>query len=740
MVNKKLEAALYYQSIGFSIIPIGSDKKPLISWKKYQTEKASPTEIERWFSIYPEMGIGIVTGKISGIVVVDIEKGGSSKGYPSTVTAKTGGEGFHLYYKHPGHEVPNGTRVRELTDIRGDGGYVVAPPSKSTKGLYEWIVSIDDADFAEMPDWINKIKNSEKQKGVAEGSRNTTAASVAGKIFKSLDSSEWENIGWPRLVNWNKQNIPPLPEKELRNVWNSIKEYQHENKKESEKKASQADLLLENIISREDVVLFHDEMGNAHASFKVKNHQEIRSCKSKAFRMWLSNELYKIEKKVPVADTIKRTISVIEGQACFDGPKQPLQNRAAWHEGDIWYDLTNEDWQAIHITKDEWKVVDSPPILFRRYSHHKPQIIPNKNGDVSLMLNYANIYDPEHRLLFLVYLISCFIPDFPHVALVIFGPQGSSKSTLMKINRLIIDPSLIDIASFPQGQKDLIQALAHHYYLSFDNVSYISQEQSDTLCKAITGGGHTTRELYTDDEDIIRNFRRSIGINGINLVTTRPDLLERSLLLPLERIDVIDRKTEKELYEKFNKELPSILGGVFDAIVKALKIHPTIKLKTNHRMADWVVWGCAIAESIGYTKEQFLSAYENNLERQTEMLLSENIVAVAIMTFMEDYDEWKGTPRELLSELNLSPSLVNIDRGEKHWPKGANILSRRLNELSTPLKMIGIEVSTGTSSASRWVCIKKIQKEHINPPLSNDTDDSISDSNKPLSNVGGFLF
>ena len=131
MKNNKniLQAALDYQSKGFSIIPVGSDKKPLIKWKEHQNKKASPAEIEGWFKKYPFMNIAIITGKISGVVAVDIEKGGSSEGYPPTVTAKSGGGGIHLFYKHPSYEVPNNARIRELTDIRGDGGYILLAPS-----------------------------------------------------------------------------------------------------------------------------------------------------------------------------------------------------------------------------------------------------------------------------------------------------------------------------------------------------------------------------------------------------------------------------------------------------------------------------------------------------------------------------------------------------------------------------------------------------------------------------------
>lgn len=720
MKNNKniLQAALDYQSKGFSIIPVGPDKKPLINWKEYQSRIASPAEIEGWYEKYPAMNIAIATGKISGIVVVDIENGGNKDGYPPTVTAKSGGGGIHLLYKHPDYEVPNGARIKELTDIRGDGGYILVAPSVSDKGKYEWVISPDDSDFTEWPIWITKTAKSKEEKdkkwlsakdGVLEGSRNDTATSMAGKIISSTAPELLESIGWEQIKVWNNKNIPPLSETELRNVWESIKKTDASDTQRASK-TSQANVLLESIFNRKDIVLFHDEQQDGFISLDIAGHQEAWSCKSKAIKRWLSSEVYRTQKKAPGSEVIKGVLSVLEGKACFEGQEIKLKNRAAWFNGDLCYDLTNEKWQIIRMNKDDWEIVDNPPTLFKRYSHHKSQVAPIRNGDAKLFLKYVNLVNPEHRLLFLIFLVSCFVPDFPHVMLVVFGAQGASKSTLSKLARLIVDPSLIEVASFPHSQKELVQALAHHYFLFFDNVSYISEEQSDTLCKAITGGGHTKRELYSDDDDVICNFMRCIGINGINLVTTRPDLLERSLLLELERIEPTERKTEKELYENFKKDMPSILGGIFDTLVKAIRIYPTIKLDSHHRMADWALWGCAIAEALGYTKEEFLNAYQNNIIRQTEMLLNDNVVATAIITFMEDKEEWRGTPTQLLNALSEHAMFSNIDTREKYWPKGAGRLSHKLNELSTPLKQMGMSVIISTTGKARYVHIQKLSK------------------------------
>jgi len=219
-----MEWAIRYQGHGFSIIPVGKDKKPTIPWKKYQTERATKEQVEEWFKGDNPPGIGIVTGKISGITVVDVEKGGKWMDLPTTMTAKSGGDGVHLYYKYA-EGVGNSARIRELTDIRGDGGYIIAPPSgHPSGGKYEWLKKdpmqqFPFGKFNTQPantDWKEIID------GIGEGSRNDSAAKVVGKLIQTFPPSEWKTNVWEMLVMWNQKNNPPLDEGELRNTFNSI--------------------------------------------------------------------------------------------------------------------------------------------------------------------------------------------------------------------------------------------------------------------------------------------------------------------------------------------------------------------------------------------------------------------------------------------------------------------------------------------------------------------------------------
>ena len=721
-----LETALEYEKLGWSIFPVGKDKRPLLdSWLELQSRRSTPEEIKKWYTLLPDAGIAVVTGKISNITVLDIDAkhNRSPKEFkiPPTVSSQTGGGGVHIFFKYHPSKSSNGQLFGLGVDLKSDGGYVVLSPSIHNSGKkYEWMLSPSNTEMAEVPEWLiqalDNNKNVEKlwkkeTSEVTEGNRNETAASIAGKIRQTLPVELRETVGWPGMLAWNMAISKPLPENELRGIWQSIAKYDTEKssvqKNEIEKESIEK-RIIDSILNNPEVKLFHDDQNDAYISAQISGHQEIWQCKSKALKRLLSMKCWELIQNPLRSESARSIITTLEGKACFEGPKIKLQNRSAWHGDDLWYDLTNQSWQSIKINEQGWEIVNKPPILFKRYSHSQEQITPSTNGNINLLLNYINITDNEQKLLLLVFLVSCFIPDFAHVILIVFGSQGSAKSTLSKLLRLIVDPSLIEVASMPDNQKELIQTLAHHAFLFFDNVSYISESVSDTLCKAVTGSGFPKRELYSDDEDVIYSFKRCIGINGINLVATRPDLLERSLLIELERISPHERREDKELKESFEKDLPVILGGVLDILVKALKIKKTLILTDLPRMADFASWGCAITEALGYDKEIFLKAYRTNIDKQIETALNENIVATALISFMENKEKWNGTPTDLFRQLSSHAWLQEINTYDKYWPKAANKLSQRLNELSVALQEIGIVIRTGSTNQEREITITKL--------------------------------
>jgi len=228
----KINAQKYIKA-GFSIVPINQgEKKPCIEWKEYQTRYPTQEEVDRWF-VNDKINFGIVTGKISGITVVDIDvKSGGLEtleklGLPPTWIVKTGGGGWHYYYKYCA-ETGQTAGIYQGVDIRNDGGQVVAPPSLHTSGnRYEWVLKEGElADFPKHLFQIEKVKNTDWssliQNGAKQGTRNQQASKLFGKLMNFFQPTEWETIVWEIAKKWNNKNEPPLTDNELRSVYKSI--------------------------------------------------------------------------------------------------------------------------------------------------------------------------------------------------------------------------------------------------------------------------------------------------------------------------------------------------------------------------------------------------------------------------------------------------------------------------------------------------------------------------------------
>lgn len=183
--SNMVQWAKYYDRLGFSVIPIRSgDKKPMIPWAEYQKRRPTQAEIEEWFSV--PCNIGIVTGKISNLAVVDIDteegKQEITKYIPETIvtpTVQTPRGGQHLYFEMPDVDLRNNAGTIPGCDFRGEGGYVVAPPSTNGHGNpYKWLVTPKDAARTIMPlSYINSIvNNSSMYRGVTETAKTEESA------------------------------------------------------------------------------------------------------------------------------------------------------------------------------------------------------------------------------------------------------------------------------------------------------------------------------------------------------------------------------------------------------------------------------------------------------------------------------------------------------------------------------------------------------------------------------------
>ncbi|MBK9293586.1 MAG: hypothetical protein IPM57_03940 [Oligoflexia bacterium] len=451
-------------------------------------------------------------------------------------------------------------------------------------------------------------------------------------------------------------------------------------------KSSQLSKKIIDKLNLEQVVFFKDEYGDAYCFCTINNASKAYPIRGSDFQDYIRHFVYIHFSRGLSRQTLEEICCNLEAKAKFTGNEHALHVRVAQHENGFYYDLGTN---YVKISDTGWEIGNTPLILFKKYPIMKNQVCPESGGNINKLFDFVNVKNKDQQVLILTFLISSFIPEIGHPILILSGPQGSAKSSCLRYLCRIIDPchtsdiELINSESF-------MQAASHRWVIPLDNLRRLKDNYSDLLCKLVTGAGHSKRRLYTDDDDIIYKLKRVLILNGINLPVENPDALDRSLIIELERVTEENRKEELLLEQDFSQALPQLLGACFDVLSKAMAIKPTIILKNKKRMADFVVWGCAIAKALGFSEDDFLSAYDKNIKISIEESLDASPVGVLLLCYLEKYGSIEGTPTRVLEMLKLDMSLPHID--ERLLPRTGRSFGRKLQELKPNLEFLGYEV------------------------------------------------
>jgi hypothetical protein len=494
---------------------------------------------------------------------------------------------------------------------------------------------------------------------------------------------------------------------------------------------------LVDLVTQNSNSFFKDENNTAFARINTTDHHEILKVGCSKFKRYLSRLLYESDRKVANSEALTTAIQVLQAKGEFEGETKSLSLRVAWHKGDIYYDLTNEKHQCVKVSgsgsgSGSWQILDETPgPMFIRYSQiSQVQPSPDYESDIFdrfIKLTNLNKDKKEDKILLKVYIVSLFIPDIPHVILQLHGEQGGAKSMLETLIKLLVDPAKAPLLSVHKDRMEFIMQLSHNYVAFYDNLKYIPPWLSDESCRAVTGAGSSKRMLYTDDDEIVFQYRRCLGYNGINLTLTQPDALDRSISLEMDRVTDETRKQENEILEQFEDMKPKLLGYIFDTLVRTIQIKSTIELKKLPRMADFALWGEAIARAMGYKDMEFIDAYYNNIKLQASEIIEAHPVAEAIARLMRDEEEWEGTATELLDRLVVIAINSKINTEGKLWPKAPNILSRRVNEVKTIFGQVGIIIDKNTMDTKtglKGIKIRKVSSESSESKVSSEHEEN----------------
>ena len=377
------------------------------------------------------------------------------------------------------------------------------------------------------------------------------------------------------------------------------------------------------------------------------------------------------------------------------------------------------------------------PIRFRRAHGMLSLPLPVGGGSFDELQRFVNLESKKDFHLVAGGAIGALHPQGPYPLLILHGEQGSAKSTATRVLRALIDPNLAPLRSEPREPRDLMIAAKNGWVVAFDNISRLDPWLSDVLCRLSTGGGFSTRTLYTDDEETIFQAKRPTIINGIEELATRGDLLDRAIVLYLPVIKDQDRRDERSFNHQFEAARPRLLGALLDAVSGAIRNLDSVDLENPPRMADFARWVSSAEAQLGWDRSTFIKAYCENRQRSNELPL-ENPIAEAIgrMTL-----PWSSTATELLHHLE---SIVDDrTRNSKAWPSAGRTLSNALRRLAPNLRRAGVSVDF-KHSGKRLITLSesgcKPTSEPSIPPkheVASDAVDVVDDEKQPFSAAQG---
>jgi hypothetical protein len=449
---------------------------------------------------------------------------------------------------------------------------------------------------------------------------------------------------------------------------------------------TQADILIELAQTAE---LFHAPDSTGFADLDVNGHRETWPIRAKGFRRWLARCFFEATQGAPSSEALQSALNVIEAKAHFDAPERVVHVRVAGLDGKLYLDLGDAAWRAVEIDATGWRVIDNPPVRFRRAAGMQPLALPVPGGSIARLRPFLNVRSDNDFVMAVSWLLAALRDRGPYPVIALSGEGGSAKSTFLRILRALLDPNTAPLRALPREDRDLFIAACNSHILAFDNVSGLPAWISDTLCRLSTGGGFAVRQLYTDQEETLFDATRPVILNGIEDMVTRPDLADRSLFLTLDLIPEECRRAEDEFWAKFEVERPRVLGALLDAVAEGLRRLPETRLERLPRMADFALWATA-CETALWPAGTFAAAYGDNRDEAVENVIEADAVAIAVRTLMATVTVWTGNTSELLGALTLQEG----DRVTKvkTWPNNPRALAGRLRRVATFLRKIGIEI------------------------------------------------
>ncbi|HVB81599.1 MAG TPA: hypothetical protein VNE82_16835 [Candidatus Binataceae bacterium] len=438
------------------------------------------------------------------------------------------------------------------------------------------------------------------------------------------------------------------------------------------------------------VEFFHDPEQHGWASVHTDQHWENYPLRSRAFYLFLLRHFYRDTGESPGPRAMRAALEIFEAIALFDGQQCEVHLRVAEHGGRLYLDLCDDGWRAVEIDAEGWRIATRPAPKFRRSRGSQPLPEPTRGGSLEELRSFFNL-DSEGWTLVRAFLVSALRPALPFPILVARGEQGAGKSTACRVITALIDPRTSALRGAPREVRDLVAAARNSWLVCFDNLSRLPEELADAACRLATGGGFGGRELYSDHDEAVFDATRPLMLNAIpDLGATRPDFLDRAIIIDFNDIRPQARRDERQLWREFEAARPRILGALLDAVVAGLSKLPTLAPGPLPRMADFASWAAACEEGLKIEHGEFLRVYEANRAVTRNLALESSPLYEPLRELARD--GFRGSTAELL--LRLNAMVGDGTRRWPRWPKAPNALANLLRRIASNLRAAGIELDS----------------------------------------------
>ena len=380
----------------------------------------------------------------------------------------------------------------------------------------------------------------------------------------------------------------------------------------------------------------------------------------------------------------KEALELLKAKARFEGPCCETHLRIGGDGSAVYVDLGQNNARAVRITSEGWSIITDCPIKFYRSSGFGLLPDPVSGGDLDALPQLLGLEGAAWHLV-LAFLVNVLSPTGPFMCLLVDGEQGSGKSLLSTLLKRIIDPNAVQKTRLPRNEHDLMIQASENRLLAFDNASGVKADISDALCSLATGGGYSTRQLYTDNQSRTFTLCRPFIINGIGEFASRPDLLERAIPLSLRSMPEELRKTEGEINARFKEMLPGLLGRLFDLVTCGLANLGTAKPATRLRMADAACWIEACEEGAGLAKGTLVRCLADTQEDAMADRVMGEPLALHLLRVVTD-GPFDGTMNELLSALQDDWGYAK----DRFNPRTPGHLSRQITRIKAAAAKAGL--------------------------------------------------